>query len=71
MDNSNNETGFKLERSRNGTTFTQIANLGANVTSYPDTTLTAGTLYYYRVKAYNGVGGSTYSNIANATTFQP
>jgi hypothetical protein len=35
-DNSNNETGVKIERSRNGTTFVQINAVGVNVTAYTD-----------------------------------
>ena len=68
-DNSNDETGFKIERSPNGTSiWTQIATVGANVTSYQNTGLTASTTYYYRVRAYNANGDSGYSNTANATT---
>ncbi|RJQ22793.1 MAG: fibronectin type III domain-containing protein [Nitrospiraceae bacterium] len=68
-DNSNNEAGFKIERKAGiGGTYTQIASVGADVTAYPDTGLTAGTAYYYRVRAYNSFGDSAYSNEANAAT---
>jgi hypothetical protein len=67
-DNSNNETGFKVERSTDGTTFTQIATVGANVTIYVNTTLSSLTRYYYRLRAYNAGGNSAYSNIASAKT---
>jgi hypothetical protein len=67
-DNSNNETGFKVERSTDGTTFTQIATVGANVTMYVNTGLSPLTRYYYRVRAYNTGGNSAYSNIASAKT---
>src|SRR5207249_4021036 len=33
-DNSTNEDGFKIERSTDGVTFTQIATVGVNVTIY-------------------------------------
>ncbi len=68
-DNSNNETGIKIER-KTGVdgTYAQIATVGADVTTYSDTGLTPATTYYYRVKAYNSAGDSTYSNEANATT---
>jgi hypothetical protein len=69
-DNSSHENGFKIERSPNGSSdWTQIATVGANVTTYSDTTVVCDTPYYYRVRAYNASGNSDYSNIANATTF--
>ena len=61
--NSGNETGFKIERSTNGTSFTEIARVGANSTTYTNTGLAAGR-YYYRVRAYNSGGNSAYSNTA-------
>jgi hypothetical protein len=67
-DRSDNETGFRLERSGNGSDFTQIATLGRNATAYSDTGLTANKTYYYRVRAYNSVGNSSYSNTGSATT---
>ncbi|MDX1905266.1 MAG: S8 family serine peptidase [Thermonemataceae bacterium] len=68
LDNASNETGYKVENSLDGTNFTEIASLGANVTSYSNTGLSANTTYYYRVRAYNAGGNSAYSNTANATT---
>jgi hypothetical protein len=68
-DNANNETGFKIERStRNNSSFSEIATVGANVTSYSDTGLRKKTVYFYRVRATNANGDSGYSNEANATT---
>lgn len=62
-DTSSNETGFKIER-RIGTTgtFTQIATVGANVTSFSNTGLTPLTTYCYRVRSYNANGNSAFSN---------
>ncbi|MEN8126944.1 MAG: putative Ig domain-containing protein, partial [Planctomycetota bacterium] len=69
VDNADNETGFKIERSiRTNGSFVEIATVGADVTSYSDTTVRKGTTYYYRVRATNGDGDSAYSNEANATT---
>jgi PKD repeat protein len=59
-DTSGNETGFQIERSTDGTTFTQIATVGANVTQYQDSGVTKA--YYYRVRAINSAGTSGYSN---------
>ncbi|MGI8604580.1 MAG: S8 family serine peptidase [Verrucomicrobiales bacterium] len=70
-DNSNNEDGFNIERSTNGSTFSQIASVGAGVTSYSNTTgLARNRTYYYRVRAFNGGGNSAYSNIATAKTLK-
>ena len=69
-DNADNETGFIVERSPNGVdTWSQVGAPGANATSFSDTSnLSAGTTYYYRVRALGTLGPSTNSNIASATT---
>lgn len=68
-DNSNNETGFKIERSTSaGSGFAPIATTAADATSYSSTGLAADTTYYYRVRATNSAGNSTYSYVADATT---
>ncbi len=68
-DNSDNETGFRIERSPNGTTYwTHIATTDANVTAHLDGDLQCGTTYYYRVCAVNDVGLSDYSNVAGTAT---
>lgn len=67
-DNANNETGYRLERSGDGTNFSLLTNLGANAISYDDGSLSPGTKYYYRIQATGSPNSSGYSNIANATT---
>ncbi len=67
-DGSSNETGFVIQRSTDNYTFVQIATVGAGVTSYSNTSLTANTTYYYRVRAVNSAGSSAFSNVASATT---
>ena len=57
-DNSDNESGFKVQRSTNGTTWTTIATTNPNAASYYDSGLNAGTLYYYRVLATNATADS-------------
>ena len=71
IDNSASETGYKIERKRLlGGTYSQIAQVGANVQSYTDTTgLDPNTKYYYRIRATNGTLNSDYSNEPSATTF--
>jgi Fibronectin type III domain len=68
-DNSSSETGFKIERSPvDNLHYTQIATVGSNVTAFTDLGLSEGTRYYYRVRAYNAIATSAYSNEKNATT---
>lgn len=63
---STNEEGFKVERGTDGVIFTEIAAKGINATSHVDPGLASGT-YYYRVRAFNVIGNSGYSNTANVT----
>jgi hypothetical protein len=69
-DNSSNETVFKIERCQgnNCANFAEIAQVGANTTSYPDGGLASNTFYRYRVRASNAAGDSAYSNIARGKT---
>jgi hypothetical protein len=70
-DNSSNETGFKIERRLGSGSWSQIATVGANVTTYTSTNLTAGATYSFRVRSYNATGNSAYSNTATATVLAP
>jgi len=65
-DNSNNETGFSIERCGpiNCPFFDEIAQTGSNVTSFSDRDVTPNTCYRWRVRAFNGAGYSAYSNTA-------
>jgi peptidyl-Asp metalloendopeptidase len=68
-DRSATESGFKIERSPvTDTNYTEIATVGANTTSFTDTGLSAGTTYWYRVRAYNAYTTSAYSMEKQATT---
>lgn len=68
-DLANNEIGFKLDRSLDeGASWSEIASLPADTTSFPDAGLTANTAYTYRVRAYNNAGYSAYSSPATAMT---
>ncbi len=52
QDNSDNEIGFNIERKTGaGGTYSEIATLEADVTTYSDTGLSEDTTYYYRVRA--------------------
>jgi hypothetical protein len=81
-DNSDNESNFVIERcdrisiaprgekptaSCTGV-WRHIATVGANTTSYVDTTASANQTYMYRVKAINSKGSSGYTEEAVITT---
>jgi N-acetylneuraminic acid mutarotase len=66
-DNSVREDGYKIERSTDGSNFSQIATVGANVSTYTNSGLTSGKKYYYRVRAYNAYGNSSFTNTASGT----
>ncbi len=68
LDNSDNEAGVQIERKTGFSGWRQIDSVSANVTTYSNTGLSVGSTYYYRIRAYNSVGNSDYSNEANATT---
>ena len=74
-DNSNNEDGFKIERSPNGSSgWTEVALVGSNVVTYTDDldVSQCGQIFYYRVTAYNDDHGSSgTSNTASATVIAP
>ncbi len=69
IDNSNSELSFRIERSTSAA-FTSPTVLVADseATTYYDWGLTAGVIYYYRVRAENTAGVSAYSNTATSTT---
>ncbi len=70
-DNSNSETGFQIERSPNGTTWTQIGTAGPNATTFVDNTVQQDTLYYYRVRAINTYNQSSYATLAVGISTPP
>lgn len=80
QDASDNEDGFRLERCTGtledcdvaaGRFYTQIAELGPNVTSSSDSGVAPSTIYSYRVRAFTGPESSVYSNIVQTMTSAP
>jgi hypothetical protein len=67
-DNSGNEVGFKIERMSVSGMFVEVARVGANVTTYTDSNLAAGTAYCYAVRAFHNAGSSDATNAACGTT---
>jgi hypothetical protein len=67
-DNSDNETGFRIERKTGAQDFKTIGQVGRNRTSFTDVDLLHSTTYTYRIVAFNNGGISDYSPEASATT---
>ncbi len=64
-DNSANEDGFRIERKVNTNgTYSTIASVGPDVSSYSDSSVASSITYCYRVRAFNSVGNSAYTNEA-------
>ena len=68
VDNINNETEFHIYRKKAGGTYSKIGTARKNAISYQDKTVQPSTKYYYKIKAHNINGDSSYSNEASATT---
>lgn len=69
VDNATGEDGYKIERKEAGGSYTQIASISANATTYLDSGIKDGTNYAYRVRAFNTIpADSLYSNEATAIT---
>ncbi|HEV8629318.1 MAG TPA: fibronectin type III domain-containing protein, partial [Thermoanaerobaculia bacterium] len=68
IDPGMNETGFRVERSLDGTSWSTASTVGPNDTTYTDTGRSAATLYYYRLVTLVP-GDAGISKVAAATTF--
>jgi len=60
-DNCGFESGYRVERSEDGASFTEIAELEANVNEYTDVGLNYGLDYTYRVQAFTDTNESNYA----------
>ena len=71
-DNSENETGFKLERrTATSSTWSTAATAGVGETTHVDTSLAAGTTYVYRARATGLAGDSGYTDEVTVRTPSP
>jgi len=70
-DNSDNETGFAIERSINGGEFSVIANVVTDITRYVDDSPQVGAMNTYRVCAFNSFGKSGYTNESGVGVYVP
>lgn len=53
---SSGETGYRIERSTDNVSFTQIATVSVNLPSYTASGLAAGTQYWFRISPMSGSG---------------
>jgi len=54
QDNSDNETGFQIQRATQATgPWSLVGSTGSNVVSYTDGTVAPSTGYFYQVSAIN------------------
>jgi len=60
VDNSDNEIEFIIERTTDPPDFSDCAIVEKNVTSYQDESVLDETTYYYRIKAHNVSGDSSW-----------
>lgn len=67
-DNAQNEEGFIVKRSEDGTQYHEIDTLPQGQTSFSDKGLSENTTYFYLVTAYNQEGKTAQSDPAEATT---
>ena len=71
VNNAADAVGLSVERSMGSTgAFSEITTTGPAVNTYTDPTVTDGTTYCYRVRAYNPTAYSDYSNTACGVTAQ-
>ena len=71
-DGGSNITGYKIQVSNNGNSWTdRVGNTGNANRTYRHTGLSAGDTRHYRVAAINSTGTGPYSNNARATTGLP
>ncbi|GFO69217.1 laccase [Geomonas limicola] len=71
VNNANNALGVEIQRATNSTFtsgLTKVQVYGPTLSTYTDTTVTPGKIYYYRVRTYNTVLVSSFSNTVTVTT---
>jgi len=68
-DNSTDETGFYVEQSTDGITYTVVDTMPADSTSYMADGLPQVTTYYFRVRAFNDSLVSPYSAVFSTATY--
>lgn len=67
-DRATGEDGYRLERKTGNGSYSVVATLPSNSSSYGDTAVTDGLSYSYRIKAFNDIAESNYSDEVIAVT---
>ena len=71
QDNSDGETGFMVQRRVEGSdNWVEIGTAAANATLFSDSGLEPATTYYYRVRAFNIIQSSDFSNQLRVRTLE-
>ena len=70
-DGSNDEDNFEVERSLDGTTYGTRRTVPADTVTFTDNGLQPQTLYYYRVRAINAGGPSSWLTSSGTTLAAP
>jgi hypothetical protein len=65
-DSSANESAFVIMRKEAGGSYSQLATVGKDITSYDDLGLNSNKIYFYQVYATNKYGNSELSNEVNS-----
>ncbi|MCJ7741789.1 MAG: multicopper oxidase domain-containing protein, partial [Methanoregula sp.] len=70
LDNSANETGFRIQRATNGgfTVNLVTSTVGVNATSFTTGNVPRSTTFFFRVQSFNNLGQSAWSNTVQVMT---
>jgi hypothetical protein len=70
-DNSSAETSYRISRATGSGGYGILATVGANVTTYTDTSVVSGNTYSYLVNAYNSSGSGVFSTPSAPQSWVP
>ncbi|MDB2499404.1 fibronectin type III domain-containing protein [bacterium] len=69
-DNSEGESGFGIDRSTDGASWSNVGNTGPDENVFIDTGLDSGSTFTYRVTALSALGSSDTSDAGSDTTYE-